>query len=310
MILVTGGTGFIGRELVKRLLNSGNRVRVLSRRDVDTPGELFIGDITKPESLTEAMRGVNEVYHLAALVDHFAPKTILDKVNVIGTTNVAEAAIKQSVSRFVHCSTVSAEKGGGTTAYGKSKILAETALRSCGTGLSYVIVRPGPVYDGERLNLKKAVYFARRFKVFGKIIPDNIIHLASRINVVNGMVFAAERGFTGKAYVICDRKPVRRSLLSQIICKKTRAFLLPIPLYMLYPILYAVSGSVEILSNLIQTRPPINRNYLRMLTRRREYDISSAIHELGYTPATTEVHFGKAVDVCLKYLSKKTVSEN
>ena len=310
MILVTGGTGFIGQELVKRLVSNGNRVRVLSRREVDTPGELFIGDITKPESVTEAMPGVNTVYHLAALVDHFASKTVLEKVNVIGTTNVVKAAIKHGVSRFIHCSTVSAERGGGTTAYGKSKILAETALRSCGTGLSYVIIRPAPVYDGERPNLRKAVYFARRFKIFGKIIPDNTIHLASRTNVVTGMLLAAERGTTGKSYTICDRKPVRRSLLSQIICEKTRAFPLPLPLYVLYPVLYAVSGSVEILSKLIQTRPLINRNYLRMLTRKREYDISPAIIELNYKPATTEMHFGDAVDACLKYLSKKTVSDN
>jgi nucleoside-diphosphate-sugar epimerase len=192
MILVTGGTGFIGQELVKRLLDSGMRVRVLSRREAETPGELFIGDITKPGSLTEAMRGVSEVYHLAALVDHFVTKEMLEKVNVTGTTNVAKVAIKQGVSRFVHCSTVSAERGGGTTAYGKSKILAEKALRSCGTGMSSVVIRPGPVYDGERRNLRKAVYLAMRFKIFGKIIPDNIIRLASRTNVVNGMLLAAE----------------------------------------------------------------------------------------------------------------------
>lgn len=310
MILVTGGTGFIGQELVKRLLNNGNRVRVLSRREADTPGELFIGDITKPESLTEAFRGVSTVYHLAALVDHFASKTVLEKVNVIGTTNVVDAAVKKGVSRFIHCSTVSAERGGGTTAYGKSKILAETALRSCGTGLSYVIIRPGPVYDAERRDLRKAVYFAKRFKIFGKILPDNMIHLASRTNVANGMLLAAERGAPGKAYTICDRKPVSRALLSQLICEKTRAFLLPLPLYMLYPVLYAVSGGVEILSHLIQKRLPLNRNYLRMLTRRRQYDISPAINELGYEPATTELHFSEAVDACLKYLSKNTVSEN
>ena len=310
MILVTGGTGFIGQELVKRLLDSGTRVRVLSRREADTPGELFIGDITKPESLTEAMWGVNEVFHLAALVDHFAPKEVLEKVNVTGTINVAKAAIKHGVSKFIHCSTVSAERGGGTTAYGKSKIIAEKALRSCATGMSYVIIRPGPVYDGTRHNLKKAVYFARRFKIFGKIIPDNITHLASRTNVVNGMMLAAEKGTPGKAYTICDQKPVSRALLSQIICEKTHAFLLPLPLYVVYPFLYAVSGGVEILSNLIKKRPPLNRNYLRMLTRRREYEVTPAVHELGYEPATTEIHFAEAVDACLKYLSKKTVSEN
>jgi len=305
MILVTGGTGFIGRELVKRLLQNGKKVRVLSRKRVITLGDLVVGDITQPASLEAAMDGVDTVYHLAAIVDHFESRSLLEKVNVFGTQNVVEAALKHGVSRFIHCSTVSAEKGGGTTAYGKSKILAEAALQSFGTGLSYVVIRPGPVYDGERSNLNKTVSFAMKFKLVGKIVPDTVVHLASRKNVVDALLLAAGNGQIGKAYAICDQRPVKRSLLSQIISEKTRAFLIPIPFNILHPLLNAILGTVEIASTLVGSKPPLTRQYLNMFIRRREYNINPAVLDLGYRPEKTEVHFSEAVDVCLRSLSKR-----
>lgn len=135
MILVTGGTGFIGRQLVRRLVEQGQRVRVISRRPAPTEGELFIGDILHPAAVEAAMRGVETVYHLAARVDHFASSVELYQTNVRGTAHVVQAALKHGVRRLVHCSTVSAEKGGGTTAYGQSKIKAEGELRRLGDHL-------------------------------------------------------------------------------------------------------------------------------------------------------------------------------
>ena len=299
MILVTGGTGFIGRQLVRRLVEQGQRVRVISRRPAPTEGELFIGDILHPAAVEAAMRGVEMVYHLAARVDHFASSVELYQTNVLGTAHVVQAALKQGVRRLVHCSTVSAEKGGGTTAYGQSKIKAEGELRRLGDRLPWVIIRPGPVYDAERPNLKKAVRFARRFRIFGRLTPDTIVHLASRSNVVNALLLAVEKDFSGRAYTICDRKPVRRSLLSKIICEKTRAAEIPIPLQVISPALYAISGCLEAAAGMRRTRPLLNRSYLRMLVRRREYDIGSAIEELGSEPAPTEPEFAQAVDSCL-----------
>jgi nucleoside-diphosphate-sugar epimerase len=132
MILVTGGTGLIGRELVRRLRQQGIQGRIQSRKQANTPRELWIGNITNPETVEAAVRGVELVYHLAARVDHFASSAELYQTNVLGTAHVVRAALKQCVRRLVHCSTVSAEKGGGTTAYGQSKIQAEGELRSLG----------------------------------------------------------------------------------------------------------------------------------------------------------------------------------
>ena len=299
MVLVTGGTGLIGRELVRRLVEQGQRVRVLSRQRESAGAELFIGDIANPGAVEAAMKGVKTVYHLAARVDHFATAAELHRTNVLGTAHVVQAALKQGVQRLIHCSTVSAEKGGGTTAYGQSKIKAEAELRALRDRLPWVIVRPGPVYDAERHNLRKAVQFARRFRIFGRLVPDTTVHLASRTNVVNAMLLAEGKGIPGRAYAICDSRPVQRSLLSKIICERTRAVSVPIPVRVASPVLHAVSGCMEAAARMRHTRPQLNRNYLRMLARRREYDIGPAIEDLGYEPAPTEIDFAQAVDLCL-----------
>jgi nucleoside-diphosphate-sugar epimerase len=299
MILVTGGAGLIGRELVRRLLQKGLQVRVLSRKQANTPGELWIGDITNPKAVEAAMSGVEVVYHLAALVDHFASPAELYQTNVRGTVHVVRAALKKGIRRLVHCSTVSAEKGGGTTAYGQSKIKAEAELRSLGNRLPWIIIRPGPVYDSERSNLQQAVRLARKFRIFGRLAPDTIIHLASRTNVVNALLLAADSGRAGQAYTVCDLWPVPRSLLSKIICERTGAVSIPIPLAVMQPLLYALAGVLESVSKARNSRPPMDRNYLRVLTRRREYDISAAVGDLGYDPAPTEIHFAQAVASCL-----------
>lgn len=304
MILVTGGTGLIGSELVRQLLALGKRVRVLSRKTGSESAEWAVGDITRPETVREALRGVEVVFHLAALVDHMAASEELEKVNVAGTAIMVRAAAEAGVSRFVHCSTVSAEAGGGSTPYGISKILAEKALAENGARISWVVVRPGPVYAAERASLNKAVRFAARFRVVGKLVPDAFIHLASRTNVVDGLILAAYKGRRGSAYTLCDREPVRRSLLTEIICRKTRAFSVPLPLPLLAPPLHLGARIVAERARRRGVRPPVNPVYLKIFTRRRAYDIGPAVRDLGYRPASTADHFAASVEGCLSSLAK------
>ncbi|GEM_PF-6436352 len=98
MILVTAGTGYLGRALVARLIEDGERVRVLGRGRPAGPGEAWPGDVTRPELLDAALEGVGTVYHLAALVDHYASEETLHRVNVQGTVHVLEAALRHGVS--------------------------------------------------------------------------------------------------------------------------------------------------------------------------------------------------------------------
>ena len=111
-ILVTGANGFIGSNLVKRLLSEGNEVRSLVRKTSDLSflnglnTELFYGDINDVESLKTALNDIDLVFHVAGLAADWGPYGIFDKVNFQGTKNVAQTASKAGVKKLVYISTV------------------------------------------------------------------------------------------------------------------------------------------------------------------------------------------------------------
>jgi nucleoside-diphosphate-sugar epimerase len=169
-ILVTGATGFIGRNLVRALVREGYDVAALVRRtsnvkELPKKIRLIEGDLNDLPSLKKAVEGRNVVVHLAAYFE-FYPKDVdmLYQVNVEGTRNLLTACIGSTVKRFIYCSTTETT---GTVAnppateetelqpmyeYGKSKIQAENAIReiSAEAGFDHVILRPvGVVGPGE-----------------------------------------------------------------------------------------------------------------------------------------------------------------
>ena len=112
-VLVTGGTGFAGSHLVSRLVKKGESVRVLVRKNSNVDYlkklnvELCLGDITDKNSIKAAVKGIDVVYHIAALFRQARfPDRVYWQVNVQGTQNMLEAGYEEGVKRFVHCSTI------------------------------------------------------------------------------------------------------------------------------------------------------------------------------------------------------------
>ncbi|CAN5839477.1 complex I NDUFA9 subunit family protein [soil metagenome] len=150
MILVTGATGFIGSEILRRASRRGWRVRGLARRPDSAEAlgrlphvELFRGDVTDPDDLDEAMEGVAAVIHLVGIIVPTRGQGFAD-VHVGGTRNVLAAAGRAGVPRFVHMSALGAPEGRGLTEYFRTKWEAEEAVRE--SGLSATIFRPAPVF--------------------------------------------------------------------------------------------------------------------------------------------------------------------
>ena len=165
MILVTGATGLVGSHLIRQLVQEKKKVRALYRSSI--PGlegneavEWIKGDILDIVSLEEAMQGVQQVYHCAALVS-FDPKERekLFKTNIEGTANVVNTAIEAGVDKLLFVSSVAAlgriredtpinetmnwTEETSNSEYGKSKYLAETEVwRGISEGLNAVIVNP------------------------------------------------------------------------------------------------------------------------------------------------------------------------
>ncbi len=165
-ILVTGANGFIGSNLVKRLLSEGNEVRSLVRKTSDLSfldglnTELFYGDINDVESLKTALNDVNLVFHVAGLAADWGPYSIFDSVNFQGTKNVAQTAAKAGVKKLVYISTVAFHGFGkinmneespvakNLIPYADTKYKAEQWLWDFQnqTDMKITAVRPGNVY--------------------------------------------------------------------------------------------------------------------------------------------------------------------
>lgn len=149
MILVTGGTGFIGSRAVRRLVSEGRPVRALARRPVELPGaEVAVADLTDAPSLVTAMAGVETVIHAAAITGDLKEpyRGAYDRVNRVGTENLMAAAAGAGVRRVVLLSglgTVPAPAG----TYMATRWGMEEAVRR--SGLDHVILQPSVLFgDG------------------------------------------------------------------------------------------------------------------------------------------------------------------
>ena len=159
MILVTGATGFVGSEILRRASRRGWRVRGLARRPdrAETLGrlphvELFRGDITDPSELDEALEGVTAVIHLVGIITATKEQGFED-VHVGGTRAVLDAASRAGVPRFVHMSALGVVEGREVTDYFRTKWDAEEMIRA--SGLSTTIFRPSTIFgkDSELFSL-------------------------------------------------------------------------------------------------------------------------------------------------------------
>lgn len=140
MILVTGGTGFVGRGVVRELKRHGHRVRVLSRSrpEAGLADEWAAGDVTDLESLRRAVEGCRAVVHLVAIRREWRERTF-EAVTAGGTRNVVRAAREAGVERFLHTSALGLTDR-PDTGYMRAKAAAEAAVRE--SGLAWTIFRP------------------------------------------------------------------------------------------------------------------------------------------------------------------------
>ena len=148
MVLVTGGTGFVGRNLVAELSRRGQKLRLLVRATSSLPQtnvpdiETAVGDVTQPQSLPQALSEVDTVLHLAAIIREQRGATF-QKVNYQGTRDLVAAAKAAGVRRFLYMSNVGA---GPDPAFPflRSKWQAEEEVKA--SGLAYTIFRSSVIF--------------------------------------------------------------------------------------------------------------------------------------------------------------------
>lgn len=210
MILLTGGTGFVGRHLARQFSSDRSAVRVLSRQPGRVPlpeGISWVqGDLGDASSLHSALRGVETVVHAAAVVPGGAtPDEALERVNADGTRALADAARAEGVRRFVHISSAGVYGDGRAavphresdptspgTAYERSKLAGERTLANAldGAEVSWTILRPQGLYGSDRP--ATTAFFRevgrRRFWLHGParvlVHPTHVQDLASAVRLV------------------------------------------------------------------------------------------------------------------------------
>ena len=156
-VLVTGGTGVVGRATVDALLARGHEVRLFSRNARDDVAEwahrvdAFPGDVSNEVEVRGAADGCEAVVHLTAIVAESPPESTFEKVNVTGTRNVVREAGESGVRRFVYVSSLGVDRG--ESPYHRSKLRGEDVARTFGG--NWVILRLGNVYGhgDEQLSL-------------------------------------------------------------------------------------------------------------------------------------------------------------
>lgn len=147
-VLVTGGSGVIGKGLLPALVGAGHTVRLLSRGAEEDakrwPAEVepFAADVTDVSSLRGAADDCGAVVHITGIVDESPPALTFERINVRGTRNVLAEAARAGLKRFIYVSSLGAERG--KSAYHRSKFRAEELVRA--SAFDWLILRPGNVY--------------------------------------------------------------------------------------------------------------------------------------------------------------------
>ncbi len=159
MILVTGGTGFVGSHLIRRMRRDNLPVRALVRRPEQARGlaslgvEPVEGDIQDTAALERASAGVERVIHLVGIIQE-APGITFRSVHVEGTRNVLEAARRAGVRHVLYQSALGTRPG-APSEYHRTKWEAEELVRA--SGIPYTIIRPSLIYGaGDQFTLRLA----------------------------------------------------------------------------------------------------------------------------------------------------------
>ena len=307
---VTGGSGFVGGALIRRLASEGWTVRALARsesseRTVREAGaEPVRGDLDDVDAMRAGAQGADVTFHAAAKVDDWGDPADYERITVQGTRNALAASRDAGVKRFVHVGTEAALMAGqplvnvdetaplrpdSPAPYPWSKAKAEQAVRDAnGEGFETVVVRPRFVWGrGDTVLLPRMKQMVEQ-KKWAWIGGGRQLTATSHIdNVVEGLMLGAERGTPGGVYFVTDGDPVVfREFVSDLM--RTQGVEPPgrnVPL----PAAKAAAALSEKAWTLLKRdgAPPITRFTVWVSALECTIDDSRAREELGYRPVKT-----------------------
>ena len=323
--LITGATGYIGVQMAKRLAGEGHTVHALYRSESKTTElkgvvgvRLFKGDILHPESLKEAVRNCDGVFHVAAFAKPWDknPRTFY-RYNVQGAQNVFNAARKTGAYRIVFTSTagvISPSNGIPSdentprmmdyfTDYDRSKAQAEEkAVNLSKAGMEIVIVNPTRVYGPGLLSESNGVTRMVKLYLKGKFrtLPGDGNSIGNYVyidDVVDGHVLAMRKGRAGERYILGGDNVTFNEffdLLSDLTGKSAKLYKVPIP------VMNLAARFMEIRANLTGTPPLLTPPWVKKYLYNWELSSEKAKRDLGYEFTPIELGLGKTIDWILR----------
>ena len=307
---VTGGSGFIGGRLIRRLTSEGWSVKALARSPSASEkvrgagAEAVDGDLERVDALRSGAQGCWHAFHAAAHLGEWGSRAEFERINVGGTRNVLDACRDAGVKRFIHVGTEAALLAGrplvnvnedeplrpdSKAPYAATKAMAEQAVLDANRdGFETVVVRPRLVWGrGDTTilpNLIRAIETGRFSWIGGGRHLTSTTHVD---NTVHGLMLGAERGKAGGVYFVTDGEPVAfRDFITELV--GTQGVEVP-DRNMPASLAKAAAAACETAWRALPLRgvPPVTRIAVWLSSLETTIDTTRARTELGYEPQRT-----------------------
>ena len=270
-VLVTGGTGFVGRHVLREIHRAGHELFFLSRRghsaacyaiEDEFSGQIRSGDILDPKTLLDACAGMDAIIHLVGIISEVGKQTF-ENVHTRGTENLIRAAQHTGVKRFIHMSALGTRPN-AIARYHQSKWKAEEIVRT--SGLDWTIFRPSIIYGPGDGFVNLFAKIARRSPFVPVVGSGNSkLQPISVENVANafGKSLVEPRAI-GQTFVLAGPEvftfdQIIDQILQTMNLKRTK---LHLPL----PLARAQAALLEfVFAKLLHNAPPLNRDQIQML---------------------------------------------
>jgi nucleoside-diphosphate-sugar epimerase len=305
-VLVTGGTGFLGSQVVQALLARSDQVRVLARNPqvaaplTDAGAQVVPGDLRERSTVLAACAGMDAVCHAGALSAPWGKAAHFYAVNVCGTENVIAGCLAHGVSLLVHLSSPAVVFNGRdqlntneavpyprrfTSEYARTKKLGEDRVNAAARdGLSTIILRPKAIFGpGDTSLLPRVIAAARSGRLPQIGDGKNWVDFTYVDNVVHAVLLAldSERA-AGRTYTITNGEPVLLWDMIRRVLALTRCSTLCRQVSI--GAAYTAARWMEMRASITGREPLLTRYTVSILARTQTYDLAAARRDLGYAP--------------------------
>ena len=281
MILVTGASGFVGRNLVKKLVKK-EKIRCLVRHTSNTRQlkgtELFYGNMLDKESLFKATKDVSVVIHLVAVIGS-ADYKLNFETHVTGAKNLIEACKKNRVKRVIVISTTSTLAKIRNN-YGTTKAMADQLFAK--SGLAITTIKPDFIYGKDGNGFIKLVDTIKKRPFMPSLGSGKYRKQPVHIDdVVAAIINAMNKKFIGKTYIVASEKPIEIDTMIKMIMKRLgiKKPIIHIPIKFLLAASYVMK---------MKKNPLLTKTVVLGLSQDCVYDVQPLIKELKVIPRSFE----------------------